>query len=72
MLTFREPVSMRFTSFDGDRILITGTSGYSHNKVDDPQDAVVYIWRRDESNNWVSVDYKEWWNRVLNDLSVPA
>ena len=60
MLTYREPVMMRFTSFDGDRIMLTGTGGSRHGPGD-PKDAVIHVWDADGAK----VDAMEWWNRAL-------
>ncbi|MAS93917.1 MAG: hypothetical protein CMO55_12050 [Verrucomicrobiales bacterium] len=57
MLTYREPVSMRFTSFDGDRILIVGSGG--SRGLDD---AKVFVWPEGESKTTDQV-FKDWWNR---------
>ena len=62
MLTYREPVSMRFTSFDGDLMLITGSGG-SRSGSGDPDDAVVQLWRR-EGGSTTAGDFKAWWNRA--------
>ncbi len=56
MLTYREPVSMRFTSFDGDNVLISGTGGSRGNN-----DALVDIWGADGDK--VTLD--DWWVRAL-------
>ncbi|OIQ31576.1 MAG: hypothetical protein BM562_06905 [Alphaproteobacteria bacterium MedPE-SWcel] len=57
MLTYREPVSMRFTSFDGDRIMIVGTGG-----TRDQDDAVVLVWD-DGGNGGTRSDFDAWWSR---------
>ena len=47
MLTYREPLSMRFTSFDGDHIMIAGTGGTYHGPQSggyDPDDALILVW----------------------------
>ncbi len=57
MLTYREPVSMRFKSFDGDHILIAGTGG-----TIGANDALVFVWDED-GNGGTEQDFKDWWNR---------
>ena len=57
MLTYREPVSMRFTSFDGDRIMIVGTGG-----TRDQDDAVVLVWD-DKGNGGTRSAFDAWWSR---------
>ena len=57
MLTYREAVSMRFTSFDGDHVMIVGTGG-----SEDLNDTPVLVW--DEQG--VGGDkpaFQEWWTR---------
>lgn len=47
MLTYREPLSMRFTSFDGDSIMIVGSGGTYHgfqNTGYDTDDAQILVW----------------------------
>jgi hypothetical protein len=56
MLTYREPVTMRFTSFDGDRIFLSGSGG--HKGLDD---GLIHV--RDE--NGIKVKPEFWWNRPL-------
>ena len=56
MLTYREPVSMRFTSFDSDRIMIVGTGG---SKGQD--DAIVYVWD-ENGNGGTKRAFETWWN----------
>ena len=60
MLTYREPVTMRFTSFDGDQIMIAGTGG-SRGK----NDALVFVWDETGAGGAES-DFEEWWNRHRN------
>ena len=55
MLTYREPVSMRFNSFDGDKVLISGTGGSRGNN-----DALVNIWQADGS----AINLGDWWGRA--------
>ncbi len=63
MLTYREPVSMRFTSFDGDRVMITGSGGTKHtHNGSDKQDALIHIWDQDCQKVGIS----DWWNRALD------
>ncbi|MEM7723922.1 MAG: hypothetical protein AAF376_16350 [Pseudomonadota bacterium] len=57
MLTYREPVSMRFTSFDGDHIMIVGTGG-SRGK----NDALVYVWDA-HGQGGTEDDFQNWWLR---------
>ncbi|WGW02409.1 phosphatase PAP2 family protein [Tropicibacter oceani] len=57
MLTYREPVSMRFTSFDGDRIMIVGTGGTRNQ-----DDAAVLVWDAD-GNGGTRADLDAWWSR---------
>jgi len=57
MLTYREPVSMRFTSFDEDHIMIAGTGG-SRGK----DDALVYVWDR-HGHGGTEEAFKTWWLR---------
>lgn len=57
MPTYREPVSMRFNSFDGDRVMIAGTGGSRGS-----DDALVFIWDRDGAGG-TKEDYEAWWNR---------
>ena len=57
MLTYREPVTMRFTSFDGDRIMIAGTGGSRGT-----DDSLVFVWDAD-GNGGTEADFHEWWNR---------
>lgn len=63
MLTYREPVSMRFTSFDGDLMMISGTGG-SRSGDGDPDDAVVQVWKREENGAVNPVNFEAWWNRA--------
>ena len=58
MLTYREPVSMRFTSFDGDSVMITGSGG--SRGLDDAQ---IHVWERGSGNK--INDLSLWWNRCL-------
>lgn len=61
MLTYREPVSMRFTSFDGDHIMIAGTGGSRGNN-----DALVFVWKGDgpdKGEGGTRKDFEDWWNR---------
>lgn len=64
MLTYREPVSMRFRSFDGDYVTIVGTGGSRHSEHDasDPIDAVVSVW---DANKVFIADTREWWQRAM-------
>lgn len=57
MLTYREPVSMRFTSFDGDNIMIAGTGGSRGSN-----DALVFVWDQ-EGKGGNEKDFQDWWNR---------
>lgn len=57
MLTYREPVSMRFTSFDGDRVMITGTGGSR-----DKNDALVCVWDT-AGKGGTEAAAKDWWLR---------
>ncbi|WP_068115555.1 vanadium-dependent haloperoxidase [Tropicimonas marinistellae] len=57
MLTYREPVFMRFTSFDGDRIMLAGTGGSRGQN-----DALVYVWD-DQGTGGDAASYENWWNR---------
>ncbi len=59
MLTYREPVFMRFTSFDDDRILIAGT-GRSRGT----NDALVFVWDGD-GNGGDETSLSNWWHRHL-------
>ena len=57
MLTYREPVSMRFTSFDGDRIMIAGTGGSRGH-----DDALLFVW--DETGEGgTEANARAWWTR---------
>lgn len=61
MLTYREPVSMRFTSFDGDHIMIAGTGGSRGDN-----DALVFVWKGDgpkKGEGGTRQDFEDWWNR---------
>lgn len=61
MLTYREPVSMRFTSFDGDHIMIAGTGGSRGNN-----DALVFVWEGDgpdKGKGGTRQHFDDWWNR---------
>ena len=85
MLTYREPLSMRFTSFDGDRILITGSGGSVEGQTAsgyDRADARVHIWPAgDDDPDWASeIDDEQrdaklraladaWWSRGLDQAS---
>ena len=60
MLCYREPVTMRFTSFDGDRVMIVGTGGSRHGD-DDELDARIHVWSRSGG----AIDTMDWWNRAL-------
>ena len=55
MLTYREPVSMRFRSFDEDYILLTGSGGSIG-----MDDAKILV--RDLEGCWVDSD--DWWHRA--------
>jgi len=57
MLTYREPVTMRFTSFDGDYVMIAGTGGSRGFN-----DALVYVWDKNGQGG-TEQDFKDWWNR---------
>ena len=67
MLTYREPVAMRFTSFDGDRIMLTGSGGSRHGPSDE-KDANIHVWSRSGG----AVDAMDWWNRALIEEALPA
>lgn len=54
MLTYREPVSMRLTTFDGDQMLLIGTGGSR-----DFDDAPVLVWDRAGA----AVTFGDWWTR---------
>jgi len=56
MLTYREPVTMRFKSFDGDHIMIAGTGGSR-----DGDDALVFVWD-EQGNGGTEQDFQNWWN----------
>lgn len=56
MLTYREPVTMRFTSFDGDHIMIAGTGGSRG-----ANDALVFVWDKD-GNGGTRQDFETWWS----------
>ena len=57
MLIYREPVSMRFTSFDGDRVMIAGTGGSRGQN-----DALVFVW--DEAGQGgTEAAFRAWWQR---------
>ena len=55
MLTYREPVSMRFRSFDGDYMLLTGSGGSLGT-----DDAKIMV--RNASGDWTDED--DWWHRA--------
>ncbi len=57
MLTYREPVSMRFRSFDDDNIMICGTGG--SRGLDD---AVVFVWDQ-AGKGGAEGDFTAWWQR---------
>ena len=57
MLTYREPVFMRFTTFDDDHILLVGTGG-SRGK----NDALVYVWDKDGKGG-SEKSLLDWWHR---------
>jgi hypothetical protein len=57
MLTYREPVSMRFTSFDGDRMMIAGTGGSRGRN-----DALVMVWDEDGGGGTEQA-FRDWWTR---------
>lgn len=57
MLTYREPVSMRFTSFDDDRIMLIGTGG-----SEDLNDSPVLVWDED-GNGGRKSDFENWLTR---------
>lgn len=59
MLTYREPISMRFTSFDGDKVMITGSGG--SRGLDD---AEIHVWERGTDRK---ITVNEWWNRCLRE-----
>lgn len=54
MLTYREPLSMRLTTFDGERMMLIGTGGSA-----DLDDTPVLIWDRDGKR----VDFNTWFAR---------
>ena len=58
MLTYREPVTMRLTSFDDDRIMIVGTGGSR-----DFDDTPVYVWDKNGQGGDLAA-YKNWWKRA--------
>ncbi|MBJ3776005.1 phosphatase PAP2 family protein [Acuticoccus mangrovi] len=60
MLTYREPLSMRLTGFDGDQIMIVGTGGSRHQ---DGPDAIVYVWPA-AGGGATPESFKEWWQRA--------
>jgi len=57
MLTYREPVTMRFTTFDGDKIMVAGTGGTRGDN-----DALVFVWNENGASGRRE-DFHEWWNR---------
>ena len=57
MLTYREPVSMRFTSFDGDHVMLVGTGG-SQGRNDTP----VLVWDSDGKGGDRKT-FTSWWSR---------
>lgn len=57
MLTYREPVSMRFTSFDDDYVMIAGTGGSK-----DMDDAMVFVWDKNKHGG-TKADFQNWWTR---------
>lgn len=60
MLTYREPVSMRFTSFDGDKVMISGSGGSR-----DLDDAEIHVWERGTGEKMSNI--ADWWNRCLQE-----
>ncbi|MCF7702227.1 hypothetical protein [Loktanella sp. M215] len=80
MLTYREPVSMRFTSFDGDRIMVAGSGGTYHGQQTggyDTDDARVLVWPKgDDTPPWTTMPdgkardtairnaARAWWTRA--------
>lgn len=60
MLTYREPISMRFRSFDDDYILIAGTGGSRGSN-----DALVCVWDT-AGNGGTEEDYQSWLTRHQN------
>ena len=61
MMTYREPVTMRFTSFDGDRIMLVGTGG-----SEDLDDTPVYVWN-DKGKGGRKRDFRAWWTRAMDE-----
>ena len=68
MLTYREPVSMRLTSFDGDYLMIAGRGGTFHGRQDheadgyDRDDALVLVWPYGKDGphpQWASIDFAD-------------
>ncbi|MEM9734932.1 MAG: bromoperoxidase [Pseudomonadota bacterium] len=57
MLTYREPVTMRFKSFDGDYVMIAGTGGSVGRN-----DALVFVWDKNQ-NGGTETDFHNWYNR---------
>ncbi|MCT4553452.1 MAG: hypothetical protein N4A53_02090 [Pelagimonas sp.] len=57
MLTYREPVSMRFTSFDGDYVMVVGTGGSA-----DQDDTATLVWTPDGVGG-TRTAFQEWWSR---------
>lgn len=57
MLTYREPVSMRFTSFDGDHVMVVGTGGSR-----DLDDCPVLVWDH-HGTGGDKAAFEQWWTR---------
>jgi hypothetical protein len=61
MHTYREPVSMRFTSFDGDHVMIAGTGGSKGSN-----DSLVFVWTKQADGSFAGGNqqaFRDWWNR---------
>ncbi|MEM8976460.1 MAG: vanadium-dependent haloperoxidase [Pseudomonadota bacterium] len=58
MLTYREPVTMRFTSFDGDYVMVSGSGGSRG-----LNDAEVHVW----DSNKRKINFADWWSRGQAD-----
>lgn len=63
MLTYREPVSVRFTSFDGEHVIIYGTGGSRGGN-----DTGILIWSQ-QGSDWEAVDFVSWWHRGAEGLA---
>ena len=57
LLTYREPVSMRLKSFDGENLMLTGTGGSK-----DGDDALLLVWSNAGVGGTKS-DADDWWTR---------